>query len=292
MAIWNLGSVNADMVYRLPHLPRPGETLTALGFQRGLGGKGANMSVAAVRAGCPVFHIGAVGADGLWMRDRLRDYGADVTHLREVSGPSGHAIVSLDPAGENQILIVPAANLVVDADFAGILGGATPGDIALIQNETNGQGEFAQAARGAGLRVIYAAAPFDVAAVLAVLGEIDMLVLNAVEARQLSNALGIAPEDLDIPDVVITLGGEGCRWINRAQGIDRVFEAPKVQPVDTTGAGDTFTGFLAAGLDGGVDMVAAIEAAQRAAAVMVTRLGTADVIPTSVEVTAVFADLD
>lgn len=280
------------MVYRLPHLPRPGETLTALGFQRGLGGKGANMSVAAVRARCPVFHIGAVGADGLWMRDRLHDYGVDVTHLSEVSGPSGHAIVSLDPAGENQILIVPAANLAIDADFSGILGDAARGDIALIQNETNGQSDFAQAARRAGLRVIYAAAPFDVGAVQDVLGKIDMLVLNAVEAQQLSEALGIAPEALDVPDVVITMGSDGCRWINRARGIDRVFEAPKVVPVDTTGAGDTFTGYLVAGLDSGLDMVAAIGAAQRAAAVMVTRLGTADVIPTAAEVTAFFADLD
>jgi len=283
MAIWNLGSVNADMVYRLPHLPAPGETLAATDHQRGLGGKGANMSVAAVRAGAQVHHIGAVGEDGLWMRGRLADYGVNVDHLRVIDDVSGHAIIALDTDAENLIIIHPGANIRVDsAELGTVLGAASAGDVAVFQNETNAQAEFAKLAKARGLRVCYAAAPFSVDAVRAVLELIDLLVLNAVEAAQLEAALDIAITDLPVADVVITLGGDGCRWVSG--DTDRTFAAPKVTPVDTTGAGDTFTGYLLAGLDHGLTMEEAIGIAQQAGAVMVTRLGTADVIPTRDEV--------
>lgn len=283
MAIWNLGSVNADLVYRLPHLPGPGETLAALTHQRGLGGKGANMSVAATRAGAQVHHIGAVGPDGLWMRDRLSSYGVNVDHLVEGTEISGHAIIALDQAGENQIIFFPGANVGVDpGGLQQVLAQAVPGDIAVFQNETNAQAGFARAARAGGLRVCYAAAPFSVDAVQEVLSLIDLLVLNAVEASQLERALDTTLGDLPVADIVVTLGKEGCRWIHGDQVTD--FAAPRVEVVDTTGAGDTFTGYLLAGLDEGLGIADAIGMAQNAGAVMVTRLGTADVIPTRDEV--------
>lgn len=127
------------------------------------------------------------------------------------------------------------------------------------------------------MRVIYAAAPFDAQAVVNTLPEIDMLVLNAVEAAQLSDAMGKSIEALDVADVVITLGADGCRHIGDGQ--DTTYPAFDVTPVDATGAGDTFTGYLAAGLDRGMPMAQSIRQAQKAAAIMVTRHGTADVIP-------------
>jgi ribokinase len=283
MTLWNLGSVNADMVYRLPHLPGPGETLAATAHQKGLGGKGANMSVAAVRAGSHVEHIGAIGADGHWMRDRLADYGVGIAFLAEVGQTSGHAVVAVDEAGENQIIIFPGSNLAVDfAVLETILGRAAAGDWAVCQNETNAQEEFCRMAKQRGLRVCYAAAPFAVEAVRAVLDHIDLLVLNAVEAAQLEAALDISITELPVADIVVTLGGDGCRWIHGGQ--DRTFAAPQVTPVDTTGAGDTFTGFLLSGLNQGLGMEDALAIAQQAGAVMVTRFGTADVIPTRAEV--------
>lgn len=295
MTIWNLGSVNADLVYRLPHLPAPGETLAAITHQRGLGGKGANMSVAAARAGSHVKHIGAVGKDGVWMRERLSEYGVDVGHLAIVDVPSGHAIVALDAAqgqeGENLIIIHPGANIMVDsAKLGSVLAKADPGDIAIFQNETNAQLEFARLAKGLGLRVCYAAAPFSVDAVSAVLEFLDLLVLNEIEAEQLQGALGQKIEDLPVADIVVTLGKDGCRWVH--QGQDARFDAPKVKPVDTTGAGDTFTGYLLAELDRGLRMSQAIETAQKAGAVMVTRLGTADVIPTKPEIENFFESFE
>ncbi|MBR9761994.1 MAG: ribokinase [Rhodobacteraceae bacterium] len=280
MAVWNLGSVNADLVFQVPHLPVPGETLAATGFSRGLGGKGANMSVALSRAGSRVEHIGAVGEDGVWMKQRLRGYGVSVTHLAELDGPSGQAVIELDAEGENRIVILAGANHQIDETaLEGILSGAAPGDWAIFQNETNGLRAFASAAKAQGLKLAHAAAPFDAEAVAPLLPDLDLLVMNKVEAEQLAEATGQPPEALPVADVVITLGGDGARWIHTDTGAVQDFAAPKVTPVDTTGAGDTFTGYLVAGLEQGMDMAAAIELATRAAAVMVTRLGTADVIP-------------
>lgn len=286
MAIYNLGSINADMTYRVPHLLAPGETLATTALSRGLGGKGANMSVAAARAGAQVRHLGAVGEDGRWAIERLTEYGVDTRQIAVLSEPTGHAIVMLDRKAENCILIYPGANraLSVERIEAG-LSEATPEDIFVFQNETNAQREAAELASSRGLRVAYAAAPFDADAVTLVLPLLDLLVLNEIEAGQLEQATGQSIETIPVRDVVVTLGGRGCRWINTDSREIRDFAALPVTPVDTTGAGDTFTGYLLAGLDRGLPMPTSIELAQRAAAIMVTRHGTADVIPDLKEVT-------
>ena len=280
MAIWNLGSINADMVYAVPHLPGPGETLAATGLQRFLGGKGANMSVAAARAAAHVRHVGAVGTDGAWAVERLMEYGVDTRHIRQVADPTGHAIVTVDPGGENQIVIFPGANRAIpEAAVQAALSEASAGDSLLIQNETNAQLLAARIGRDLGLRVCYAAAPFDAEAVRAVLPYLDFLVLNAVEAEQLEQATGMGPGALPVRDVIVTLGAGGARHFDTNAGESRDFPAVPVTPVDTTGAGDTFTGYVLAGLDRGLPMAQAIAQAMRAAAIMVTRHGTADVIP-------------
>ncbi len=279
MAIWNLGSINADMVYAVPHLPGPGETLAASKLDRFLGGKGANMSVAAARAGSHVCHIGAVGADGRWAKDRLTEYGVDTRHIAEVDVPTGHAIVAVDAEGENQIILFPGANHAISAEQLGqALSSAQAGDMLVMQNETNAQVDAARLGRDLGLRICYAAAPFQAEAVQAVLPYLDFLILNEVEAEQLNQATGQDLSDLGIPHVVVTLGSKGARYFQ--QGVNPVdFPAFKVQAVDTTGAGDTFTGYVLSGMDAGAPMGQAITQASRAAAIMVTRHGTADVIP-------------
>ncbi|MGY9046270.1 hypothetical protein P775_06350 [Puniceibacterium antarcticum] len=280
MAVYNLGSINADLVYRVPHLPTAGETLASVSYTRGLGGKGANMSVAAARAAARVVHIGAVGADGAWAVERLLEYGVDTRAISVVAEPTGHAIIAVDDAGENLILLYPGANQAIpEADILSALNGAGPEDTFLLQNETNA-GRFAACTASAlGLRVAYAAAPFEADAVAAVMPLLDLLVVNAVEAAQLEQATGLGPSDLPVRDVVVTLGADGCRWYNTDTGEAQHFAAIPVTAVDTTGAGDTFTGYLVAGLDRGMPMAQAITLAQRAAAIMVTRAGAADVIP-------------
>lgn len=280
MTIFNLGSINADLFYHLPHLPGPGETLASTSFHRGLGGKGANMSVAAARAAAHVVHIGAVGPDGHWAVERLLEYGVDTRHIAELGKATGHAIIYVDTTGENQIVLYPGANHALgQGQVTAALADGTRRDTLMIQNETNLQTFAAGLARQKGMRVLYAAAPFSAEAVEAVMDRVDLLVLNEVEAQQLSDALETEISALEVADIVVTLGGDGCRHYDTAAGTDRHYPGIEVEVVDTTGAGDTFTGYLAAGLDRGMPMEQAIQRAQRAAALMVTRQGTADVIP-------------
>ena len=285
MAIWNLGSINADFVYSVPHVPAPGETLASTGRQMFLGGKGTNMSVAAARAGARVNHIGAVGDDGRWAVERLLEYGVDTRNITVIGTETAQAIIMVDPNGENSIVLHPGANAEIpQATLQAALSEAETGDWLVIQNETNLQRTAASLGKKLGLQVAYAAAPFDAERVQAVLPYLDFLILNAVEAEQLAQATGQSPDDLPVRDVIVTLGSEGADWYG-AEGKQH-FPAIKVTPVDTTGAGDTFTGYVLAGLDRGMPMAQAIAQATKAGALMVTRHGTADVIPDLSEVQA------
>jgi ribokinase len=281
MAVWNLGSINIDNAYLVPHLPQPGETLSATAYQQGLGGKGANMSVAIARGAAHVAQIAAVGTDGAWTVGRLLEYGVDTRFIATLPGEStGHANISIAEDAENQIIIYPGTNRMISDDMIGAaLSNASPGDILVMQNETNGQRHAARLAKALGLKVVYAAAPFETSAVKAVLPFTDLLVLNAVEAEQLQAGLARDLTDLGVANIVVTLGGDGCRWLDVSGGTVTHIPAVPVTPVDTTGAGDTFTGFLVAGLDRGLPMAQSLTLATRAGALMVTRLGTADVIP-------------
>ncbi|WP_439104694.1 ribokinase [Celeribacter marinus] len=285
MAIYNLGSVNIDHFYTLPHFPKPGETLHATDHSIGLGGKGTNQSVAAAKAGAKVYHIGAIGGRDQWVRERMESFGVDTTYVRDVKHDTGHAIINVDAAGENTIVLQEGANIRQDADAVlDAIDNASQGDTLLLQNETNLQDHAAKFAVVKKMRVIYSAAPFDVEAVSRVLSEVTILVMNTVEAAQLTSALGSTLDKLPVPQLIVTLGAKGAMWRSNETG--EVFEvpAPKVTPVDTTAAGDTFIGYVAAGLDNGMSIREAMEWATRAAALKVTRKGTADAIPTAEDV--------
>lgn len=290
MTVWNFGSINIDYVYRLTHLPAPGETLAALGLTTGLGGKGANQSVAVARAGLTPRHIGAVGAEGGWVKTRLADLGVDVSRVAETEGPSGHAIINVDDAGENSIVIVPGANqALAEPDVTKALAGAKAGDILLLQNETNHQADAARIGKAAGMRVVYSAAPFSAEAVKAVLGLASILVMNKGESEALTRELGLKLTDLPVEGVLVTLGGDGAAYYDLTTGHMHAVPAFPVAAVDTTGAGDTFTGYFAAGLDQGLPIDQSMRLAAGAAALQVTRAGAADAIPDRAEVEAFIA---
>lgn len=288
MTVWNLGSINVDHFYRVPHLPVPGETLAAAGYAVGLGGKGANQSVAAARAGARVEHIGGVGPGADWVLERLQSYGVGTGHVAVGEAPTGHAVINVAEDGENAIVILPGANGAIAAEqVASALGAAAPGDVLLLQNETVGQNEAAAMAQAKGLRVFYSAAPFSADAVRAVMAHVDVLLLNAVEAAQLEESLGHSVEDIGVETVVITKGADGAEWV----GTRRFFvPGHTVDAVDTTGAGDTFAGYLAAALAEGLAPEEAMARAGAAAALKVTRPGTADAIPAADEVAAFLAE--
>jgi ribokinase len=287
MTVWNVGSINADHFYDVPHIPAPGETLAATGVRTGLGGKGANQSVAAARAGADVRHIGAVGRDGAWAVERMASYGVRTGGILTMDVPTGHAIINLAADGENAIVIFGGANTAMPLTHVeGALKEAKAGDVLLLQNETRHQADAARTGRARGMRVVYSAAPFDAGAVAEILPHISLLLLNAVEASQLEAALGRRLADLPVPEVVVTRGAKGSDWLDTRTGATAQVAAPRVDAVDTTGAGDTFAGYLAAGLDSGLPTTEAMVRAAAAAALKVTRLGTADAIPDGAEVAA------
>lgn len=291
MTIFNLGSINADHFYRLPHLTLPGETLAATSYGRGLGGKGANQSVAAARAGAVVRHIGATGVDGAWMRAELAADGVDCAHVAEVDVASGHAIIMVDASGENSIVLFPGANRALPlAALEDAMATAAAGDWLLMQNETSAQVEAVALAKARGVKVAYSAAPFEAEAVRKVLTDLDLLLLNAVEAAQLCEALGTTLDALPVKAVCVTHGAKGAVWHDLAGKTAQEQPAFKVTPVDTTAAGDTFAGYLVAGLAEGMTPPQALRLAAGASALKVTRAGTAAAIPTRAEVDAFLQD--
>ncbi|MFD1881725.1 ribokinase [Paracoccus pacificus] len=285
MTVYNLGSINIDHIYGLKHLPQPGETISCDSYREGLGGKGANQSIAAARAGSNVIHVGAISAADNWITARMSDYGVDTTAVQRLTGTtSGHAIILLDDdTAENSIVLHGGANLAIEPQgVSAVLAGIGPGDTLLLQNETNLQVEAAGLARAAGARVIYSAAPFDIRAVRAVLPHVDILAMNEHEAEDLAAAL-----DGDTPEVVamlVTRGVKGAEY--RELWTDQVTEVPafRVKATDSTGAGDCFAGYFAAATDQGLEIEPALRLAAAAAALKVTRPGAGDAIPTREEV--------
>jgi len=298
MTVAVVGSVNMDVVARVPRIPGPGETLLASGFSRGGGGKGANQAVGAARAGgVPTSFIGAVGddADGAQLREWLADDGIDVSGLATSSEPSGVALISVDDSAENTIVVVAGANhalteltdeqraLVAEADAVAV---QLEIPIALV--------EAAAAARSDGAQFVLNAAPSelmtdeDVAA--RVLPQVDVLIVNE---HELLDIAGVDDQDeaIDLLSgrvraLVVTLGAEGSLI---ALGDERAqVPAFSVTPVDTTGAGDTFCGVLAAHLGRGElrmsDLAEAARAGAAASAIAVTRTGAQPAVPTAAEV--------
>lgn len=278
MAVFNLGSINIDLIYRVPHFPAAGETLTTRSFMRALGGKGANQSIALAAAGANVLHIGAANPDDGWLFDEMQSSGVDMTHVQKTDTPTGHAIVSVNDEGENQILLHPGANRAIDMTTANtVLDQGVAGDWVLLQNETNGAVEFVAAAKLRGLHIAYSAAPFEEAVALALLPHCDLLIVNEGEAAALVKATGTPAENLGLSHLVITKGAKGADYI----GVNGAHHQPafNVDAIDTTGAGDCFYGYFLAGLVANADISTILREASAAAALQVTKSGAATAIP-------------
>jgi len=267
--VYVVGSVNLDLVVRAATLPGPGETVTGGTFERHGGGKSANQAVAAARQGATVRMVGAVGSDDLGdeaVAD-LAGEGVDVSAVARVTAPTGVALIAVDEAGENQIAVASGANNeLTPAAVEAALAGAEPGGVVLIGLEVPDAPVLAaaRAARAAGLEVVLNPAPArPLPDELLALGPV--LTPNEPEAaaRALTARTG-AP-------VVVTIGPEGALLAD-GDALERI-PAPKVEAVDTTGAGDAFNGALAAALADGAKLGDAVRAAVAAAADSVRRPG-------------------
>ena len=273
--IFNLGSLNLDHVYRVPRFVVPGETMSVDGYERHLGGKGYNHSVAIAKAKGAVVHIGACPTVDLAAFQAL-PAPTLAWHIAPSKEAAGHAIIQVDAQGENQILLYPGANRTITQNHLDSLTtgpiAPEPGDWFLAQNETNLVEESLQWAQSLGLRTAYAAAPFDAEAIERALPYIDAMALNAVEAQQLQDSLGSPIDQLGIDLVAITKGGDGVSLWHQSRWSDYA-AFPVHQIVDTTGAGDCFFGSFLAELACGQQPSVAIRFAQAAAALSVTQTG-------------------
>lgn len=290
-----IGSINQDLVFTVPQLPAPGETVTSRCFSTSIGGKGANQAAAAALLGAPTLMLGWVGADeaGRGARLALAAAGVDTSRIRNVSGhATGVAAVVVADDAENTIVISAGANAVatleeVERDLAAL----HPGSVVLLQGELPREAtvDIIGGARESNLRVILNLAPV-IHLEATILGAADPLIVNEHEAR----ALGVQPDGADALDwltalrssalaksTVITLGPLGAVWTDEHSG--GYMPAPPVKAVDTSGAGDNFCGVLAAGLLRGMKLPDAIGVAVRSSAISVQKVGTIASYPTSSE---------
>ena len=291
------GSLNIDYVYQVPHFVGGGETLAAGSLSRFSGGKGLSQSIALARAGLEAWHAGAIGRDGRFLLEELQEAGVRTGYVEVLEDVStGHAIIQRTPSGENCILLYGGANRSITREQVDrVLAGFGPGDALVLQNEISQLPYLAERAKARGMTVALNPSPME-EGLLPLLPLADYLLLNEIEAAQLCQGLGSAlpeaEEDLAaalaaaLPStaVVLTLGPRGSLYADGTR-LARQAAVP-VRAVDTTAAGDTYTGFFLAGALEGWGVEWAMEFAAAAAAIAVTRPGAAPSIPSREEVLA------
>lgn len=288
MKVLCFGSLNIDFTYRVRHFVKKGETLAADSLRIYSGGKGMNQSIALARAGASVWHAGAVGEDGLFLIKELEAAGVrtELIEIREEER-TGNAIIQNDAAGDNCILLYGGANRTITMEQADrALSGFGPGDFLVLQNEVNGLPYLMEQAKEKGMQIAFNPSPMDEAVFACPLEAVGTFLLNEVEAAQLTGSTGgMEPEAMlaalseKFPDaaVVLTLGEKGAYY---QKGGTCMFQpAFPVKAVDTTAAGDTFTGYLIAGLTKGMPVKEAMSLAAKAASIAVTRPGAGPSIP-------------
>ena len=288
--LFNYGSCCIDHVYKVPHFVAPGETLSASNYEIFPGGKGLNQSIAAAKAGARVSQIGAIGEDGQHLKTLLAAQSVETSHLAiEPTSPSGHAIIQINEAGENAIVIFGGTNLGEHQTLLeqGLEHGSSE-DWLLIQNETSCNLQAIELAKSQGMQIAFNMAPMNERALSLPLSEIDLFIVNETEGAALTSErdaeriLDAIASTYPNAQVALTLGDQGAWYQSRSA---RSFSpAAKATVLDTTGAGDTFTGFFLAGLLAMDAPVDALHRACLAAAISVERAGAATSIPSLQEV--------
>ena len=288
MKVLNFGSLNLDYVYRVDHFVRAGETLSALEQTVKAGGKGLNQSIALARAGATVYHAGCEGRGGEGLRALLRDNGVGDQYLRRVEALQGNAMIQVNPAGENCILLFGGSNqCITEAQIRETFADFGAGDWLVLQNEVNGIGRMVETAHAKGMRIALNASPCNGKLAEVDFGKLSWLLVNEIEAEQLSGcrepekAWEWIHERYAQLSVLITLGSAGSRaWRVLDGRVEKACQkAYAVQAVDTTGAGDTYTGYFICGMMENRPLQECMDRAARAAAIAVTRPGAAESIP-------------
>ena len=284
MKILSFGSLNIDTVYHVDHIVMPGETISSTGIDVNCGGKGLNQSIALSRAGARVWHAGMVGDDGAMLLEALEEAGVNTSLIRKVDGKSGNALIQVDAGGQNSIVLFGGANRRIDeAYIREVLEHFDEGDILLIQNEISSLDILTDLAAKKGMKICFNPSPMEEYLQSFDYSSIDLLFVNEVEGGQITGKsraeeiMEILEEHFPQTKVVLTLGSDGAVFSGGKQRIS--MPAFRVQAVDTTAAGDTFTGYFITHYYGGNSPEEALRIAGAASAIAVSRPGASVSIP-------------
>lgn len=295
MKVLNFGSLNIDYVYSLDHFVQKGETISSEALHIFPGGKGLNQSVALGRAGVSVSHAGAVGKDGDFLLELLKESCVDTKYIQVLEGvQTGTAIIQNDKSGDNCIILYSGANhQITKEQIANTISDFEKGDFLVLQNEINGMESIMRVAEEKGLKIVLNPSPMNEKILELPLQYVDYFVLNEVEAAQILGLDNISEKDgekfvRELHDayprakIVLTLGAEGSIYFDGEKLYRQ--RAYKTEVVDTTAAGDTFSGFFIAGILRGDTLEQAMDTAARAAGIAISRPGAAPSIPKIEEV--------
>ena len=291
MKILNFGSLNLDHVYNVDHFVRSGETLSSFALTEFLGGKGLNQSIALARAGCRVFHAGKVGSDGAVLVEKLKQEHINVDYLKvDETTPTGHAVIQVDRTGMNCILLFGGANRTVSReDIDSVLENFEAGDLLLLQNEITNVEYLIQRADDIGMVIVLNPSPIDDNLInMKALTQVDWFILNEIEGSALTGKK-LGEEICEVllsryPDAhfLLTLGKHGAMYLDKHYF--ETYGVYDVPVVDTTAAGDTFTGYFICCVAENMVIHKCLETASRAAALAITKPGAAESIPGRKEV--------
>jgi ribokinase len=286
------GSLNIDLSFSVDHIVAPGETISSGTLERSAGGKGANQAAALAKAGMEVYMAGKIGTDGDFLLELLRSYGVRTDHVLRWEGATGQAIIQVDKSGQNSIILYGGGNAVLRKDEVGpIISAFGPRDMILLQNEIPLTAELMRTASERRMRVCLNPSPFDGRIEALPLELADLLFVNEIEAAGLagcpvSKDHGAILEALALrfprAELVLTAGKEGAYYAHK--GLRVKGDIVDLPVVDTTGAGDTFTGFFLAARQRGTDVAESLRLACKASSIAVSRKGAMASIPFAREV--------
>lgn len=284
MRILNFGSLNYDYVYSVHHIVAPGETLSSSKMELFCGGKGLNQSIALAKAGADVFHGGMVGADGDILLEKCASNEVDINFIKKVDGKNGHAMIQVNEQGQNSIILYAGSNGENTLEYIEeVLSHFGEGDMLLLQNEVNLLSEMIEEAYKRKMTIVLNPSPFNELVAACDLNKVSIFLMNEIEGFQITgekdpeNILKAMEETYPNAEVVLTLGDKGVCYAGK--GNRHQHESYKVEVVDSTAAGDTFTGYFLSAVLEGRAVEEALHRASLAASIAVTRKGASDSIP-------------
>lgn len=289
MKILNIGSLNYDYVYSVKHIVKPGETIASSKVETFCGGKGLNQSVALARAGTKVYHAGMLGTDGEILLDTCRKNNIDTSYIKSIEGKSGHTIIQVDDNGQNCILLYGGTNRSLTKEYIiNVLNSLEKDDWLLLQNEVNLLSFIIDKAYEKGVKIALNPSPFDEAIKDCDLSKVTLFLLNEIEGEQITGKssakeiLEFMLEHYKNAKIVLTLGEQGVIYRdNKTEFKHGIF---KVKAVDTTAAGDTFTGYFMHSIINNLSIDEALKLSSKASAIAVSKAGATNSIPLMKEV--------